>query len=61
MVDFKVTIRKIHNKLPELDIDSLLDIMDCITELSIIKYPKEENDEIFNQFMKHNTIKGGLA
>ena len=46
MVDFKVTIRKIHNKLP--DVDSLLDIMDCITELSIIKYPKEENDEMFN-------------
>lgn len=54
MVDFKVTIRKIHNKLPELDVDSLLDTMDCITELSIIKYPKEENDEMFNQFMKYN-------
>ena len=54
MVDFKVTIRKIHNKLPELDVDSLLDIMDCITELSIIKYPKEENDKMFNQFMKYN-------
>lgn len=52
MIDFKVTIRKIHNKLPELDVDSLLDIMDCITELSIIKYPKE--DEMFNQFMKYN-------
>ena len=52
MVDFKVTIRKIHNKLPELDVDSLLDIMDCITELSIIKYPKE--DEMFNQFTKYN-------
>lgn len=25
-----------------------------ITELSIIKYPKEENDEMFNQFMKYN-------
>lgn len=56
MVDFKVTIRKIHNKLPELDVDSLLDIMDCITELSIIKYPKEENDKMFNQFMKYNKI-----
>lgn len=46
MIDFKVTIRKIHKLLPELNIDNLLDIMDCITELSIIKYPKE--DEIFN-------------
>lgn len=25
-----------------------------ITKLSIIKYSKEENDEMFNQFMKYN-------
>lgn len=55
MIDFKVTIRKIHNKLPELDIDTLLDIMDCITDLPIIKHPDE--DKIFDDFMNYNKIK----
>lgn len=54
MIDFITTIRKIHNKLPELDIDNLLDIMDCITILPIIKHPDE--DKIFDDFMNYNKI-----
>lgn len=54
MIDFITTIRKIHNKLPELDIDNLLDIMDCITILPIIKHPDE--DKMYNDFMDYNKI-----
>lgn len=55
MVDFKVTIRKIHNKLPELDVDSLLDIMDCITILPITKHP--DKNKIFDDYMNYNKLK----
>lgn len=54
MIDFIATLRKIHNKLPELDIDTLLNIMDCITVLPIIKHPDE--DKMFNDFMNYNKI-----
>lgn len=55
MVDFKVTIRKIHKLLPELNIDNLLDIMDCITILSITKHPDE--NKIFDDYMNYNKLK----
>lgn len=54
MVDYKITIRKIHKLLPELNIDNLLDIMDCITILPIIKHPDE--DKMYNDFMNYNKI-----
>lgn len=38
MVDYKNTLKKIHSAMPELTIDELITIMDCITEISNTNY-----------------------
>lgn len=37
VIDYKRTIKNIHNKFPEFTLDQLLDIMECIVEESIFK------------------------
>lgn len=37
MVDYKITIKKIHSAIPELTTDELITIMDCITDVGVFK------------------------
>lgn len=37
MVDYKVTIKKIHSAIPELTTDELITIMDCITDIGVFR------------------------
>lgn len=46
MVDYKLTIEKIHSAMPELTTDELLVIMDCITEMTIFKNNSSTNNNI---------------
>ena len=44
MVDYKITIKKIHSAIPELTTDELITIMDCITETGVLKDNLLTND-----------------
>jgi|GEM_PF-4323010 len=37
MVDYKVTIKKIHSAIPELTTDELITIMDCIADIGVFR------------------------
>lgn len=40
MIDFKSTIIKLHEKFPEWDLDTLIEVIKAIEEVTTITYPQ---------------------
>lgn len=46
MIDFKNTIIKLHEKFPEWDLDTLIEVIKAIEEVTTITYPQTTYPQI---------------
>jgi len=58
MVDYRITIKKIHSAIPELTTDELITIMDCITDIVSLKDTKLIQDPYRNKSTWGGSILG---